>query len=106
MDFSTCTLRAARDELGITQQEMAEKLGVSRNYVCMIETGEKPFSSKLRKKLVEIAAQKVNISANQSDEIREANANKSTLYDKSEHCPHCAILREEVLWLRETLKRQ
>lgn len=40
-----------RRELGMTQQELAEKLGCSRNYIAMVEGGIKPFSKKLRGKL-------------------------------------------------------
>jgi transcriptional regulator with XRE-family HTH domain len=40
-----------RKRLGITQQIMAEMLGVDRKYVSMIETGVKPLSKKLALKL-------------------------------------------------------
>lgn len=37
----------------MTQQEMADHLGVSRNYINMVENGAKPFSKKLARKLSE-----------------------------------------------------
>lgn len=40
-----------RTKLGITQARLAELLDVDRKYVSMIETGTKPLSSKLSKKL-------------------------------------------------------
>ena len=40
-----------RAALGITQARLAELLDVDRKYVSMIETGIKPLSSKLSKKL-------------------------------------------------------
>lgn len=39
----------------MTQQEMADHLGVSRNYINMVENGAKPFSKKLARKLSEVA---------------------------------------------------
>lgn len=45
------SLAKARAELGITQEVLAVMLGVSRKYISMIETGAKPMSKKLSKKL-------------------------------------------------------
>ena len=36
------TLKEARERLGETQQNMAELLGISRNYLALIETGKRP----------------------------------------------------------------
>jgi len=36
------TLRDARERVGKTQQEMAELLGISRNYLALIESGKRP----------------------------------------------------------------
>ena len=36
------TLKETRDRLGKTQQEMAELLGISRNYLALIEVGKRP----------------------------------------------------------------
>ena len=35
----------------MTQQEMADALGVSRVYICSVEQGRKPFSLKLKRKI-------------------------------------------------------
>ena len=40
-----------RADLGITQAQLGELLNVDRKYISMIETGTKPLSSKLSKKL-------------------------------------------------------
>lgn len=40
-------LRALREALGLTQKELAERLGVARNYVYLVETGKKAMSKKL-----------------------------------------------------------
>ena len=40
-----------RSELGITQAELAELLDVDRKYVSMLETGAKPISAKMSRKL-------------------------------------------------------
>lgn len=37
--------------MNLTQQELSDKLGVSRNYIWLIENGAKPMSDKLAKKL-------------------------------------------------------
>ena len=41
------TLREARERVGKTQAEMAELLGVSRNYLALIEVGKRPESADL-----------------------------------------------------------
>ncbi len=44
----------ARIKLGITQQELGELLGITKNYVWMLESGQKPLSKKVAAKLAEI----------------------------------------------------
>ena len=39
------TVKEARERIGKTQSEMAEMLGISRNYLALIETGKRPESS-------------------------------------------------------------
>ena len=41
------TLKETRERLGKTQAEMAELLGISRNYLALIEVGKRPESSEL-----------------------------------------------------------
>ena len=36
------TLKDARERVGKTQQEFAELLGISRNYLALIESGKRP----------------------------------------------------------------
>ena len=44
-------MASARASLGLTQARLAELLDVDRKYVSMIETGTKPLSAKMSKKL-------------------------------------------------------
>ncbi len=41
------TLKDARERLGKTQAEMASLLGITRNYLALIETGKRPEQSDL-----------------------------------------------------------
>ena len=45
------SLFEVRQRLGLTQKELAFIIGVAPNYLSMIESGKKPFSPKLVKKL-------------------------------------------------------
>ena len=58
-----------RLKLGVTQQVMAEMLGVDRKYVSMIETGVKPLSNKLALKLARIS--EVDIQKREQSWIKE-----------------------------------
>ena len=44
------TLKEARERVGKTQSEMAELLGLSRNYLALIEVGKRPESTDLLEK--------------------------------------------------------
>jgi len=41
------TLKEAREKIGKTQAEMAELLGISRNYLALIEIGKRPEPTEL-----------------------------------------------------------
>ena len=118
VNFSSCTLREGRGELGMTQQEMADSLGVSRNYVCMIETGIKPFSEKLRKRLVSLSEQRSELYGNHAAANGGANLSEKkergpylTDHEKKSEgipaqgatCPSCAVKDSEIAWLRQTI---
>lgn len=49
-------LAAVRRELGLTQRELAEMLGVNRHYIHELEKGYKRASKDLQRRLVGIAA--------------------------------------------------
>ena len=44
------TLKEAREKVGKTQSEMADLLGISRNYLALIEVGRRPESTELLEK--------------------------------------------------------
>lgn len=48
-------VRVIRKELGLNQEEFAGKLNLSPKYISMIETGSKPLSHKLAKRIVQMA---------------------------------------------------
>ena len=44
-------LAEIRKKAGLTQRELAALIGVGRSYLAMVESGQKPFSEKLRRKV-------------------------------------------------------
>lgn len=61
------TLRDSREKLGVTQQEFADMLGITRTYVGLVENGSKPFSKKLERKLLKVIEQRNSESAEPPD---------------------------------------
>lgn len=49
-----------RKEAGLNISELAEKLGVSTSYICMLEKAKQPWSQKLWDKLVDLVASTQN----------------------------------------------
>ena len=47
-------LRQARDELGLKQKDMAKELGISAQYLGMMERGDQPLSEPLAMKMQEL----------------------------------------------------
>lgn len=47
MDNKSNRLHAIRQALNLTQAELGERLGVSKNYIYLIESGKKPLSAKI-----------------------------------------------------------
>ena len=45
------TLKAFRESRGLTQQALADRLGVAKNYIYLVESGRKPMTAGLRRKL-------------------------------------------------------
>lgn len=45
-----------RKEAGLSISELAEKLGVSTSYICMLENAKQPWSQKLWDKLINFIA--------------------------------------------------
>ena len=43
-----------RHELGLTQEELAQKVGISRGMLAMVEPGTKQVNLRLAKKLAEV----------------------------------------------------
>lgn len=65
-------LLAARKRLGLTQHEMAEKLGISRNYLALIETGKRRVPPHVADQLVTLKQVVVTEPSDQPQCIPEA----------------------------------
>lgn len=48
------SLSEVRRKLGLTQQELADRLGMARPYLASVEIGKRNLSSKLQKRLQEL----------------------------------------------------
>lgn len=51
MSEEKITLRQIRESLGLTQQELANLLGMARPYIAAVESGKRPFSERLQGKI-------------------------------------------------------
>lgn len=51
IDFQSNRLKAYRIKKNLSQKELAEMLGVARNYVYLIESGRKPITESIEEKL-------------------------------------------------------
>ena len=60
LDKKSNPLYRARKAAGLSQKEMAEKLGISKNYVWMMESGTKPITSDLAERIRNLTAQQNN----------------------------------------------
>ena len=64
-----------RKSLGLTQAEYAEKLGISRNYLALMETGKRPITDSAWNRFVTIAQDSETKSTKEAaTEIKEAEA--------------------------------
>lgn len=68
-------LRTARESLGLTQTEMAQKLGLARGTLCDVEKGRQLVSVALAKKIATKAklSQALAIKACIQDQLNKAN---------------------------------
>ena len=60
-----------RKSLGLTQEELGNRLDVSGNYVWMLESGEKPISEKIARKLKDLAEGKGTTDLTELDNWRQ-----------------------------------
>ena len=49
-----CTLKELRERNNLTQKEVAEKLGINKNYLSMMENGTRNPSDKMKDELARI----------------------------------------------------
>lgn len=82
-------LRNLRLEMRLTQQELADSLGMNSRYISMVESGKKPCSEKMLKK-VELLAK----------------ARKAPPPLGREACPRCAELEAELRDARGVIRDQ
>ena len=85
-------LRDLRLEMGLTQQELADSLDMNSRYICMVESGLKPCSDKMLKK-VELLSR-----------TKSAPAAPSSVTQKD--CPRCAELEAELRDARAVIHDQ
>ena len=83
-------LRNLRLEMGLTQQELADSLDMNSRYISMVESGLKPCSAKMLKK-VELL-------------VRTKNLAKPPANAHTEDCLLCAEKDREINNLRQELK--
>jgi transcriptional regulator with XRE-family HTH domain len=50
------SLQDAREDLGLSQRELASRLGISAGYIALIETGRRPMSAQLYRRLQQVLA--------------------------------------------------
>lgn len=104
-----------RMKLGITQQTMAELLGVAKNYVYLMEAGRKPITETIEKKLVKLDAvkftsKKVAFQTNREGVIpgslsmQDNSGGYMSLPDGP--CKNCSLLQAELEAVKEQLHRQ
>jgi SOS-response transcriptional repressor LexA len=55
MAFSLESIAKIRDQLGLTQDEFAKQLGISRQHLSKLENSSKPLSPKLARRLAEVS---------------------------------------------------
>lgn len=87
------SLSEFRHRLGMTQQELANHLNVSRNYIALVENGKKPFSNKLKNKL----------SLVNTDKTIKTNTSLLHAVIGSVTCPHCVEKNAQIAALEHKL---
>ena len=65
------TLKEIRTFLGFSQRQFAEALGVSRNYITLIEMGKRTPSGDLQRKAAELANVKESANSNGYDKFAD-----------------------------------
>lgn len=95
----------------MTQLELAKAVGVSRNYIAMVERGEKPLSSKLKDKLSKLShelslkdreandglVEMVNIASDHAGHYRDGSI------DEPGTCLACAVKAAEIKRLNRVI---
>ena len=69
--YDKVDLATIRNDLGMTQQEMADFIGVARTYVAMVESGSKPFSEKMRQKIIQKTSTDSESESTKVDKMQE-----------------------------------
>lgn len=69
--YEKVDLATIRNDLGMTQQEMADFIGVARTYIAMVESGSKPFSEKMRQKIIQKVSTNSECKPTEVDKMQE-----------------------------------
>lgn len=95
---SNTTVKNLREELNLTQAKLAQLLGVGANYVYLMESGIKPVSKKMQKRMDEIRANPVSATAKSKSDVRE----ELTPYIEKK-CNECTSKDIEIKRLHEQI---
>jgi transcriptional regulator with XRE-family HTH domain len=90
------SLLEVRRRLGLKQRELADIIGVDPNYISMIESGKKPFSKKLVKKLELLES---------SNKAHQENMSEKKVHYSTGICPECAKKEEETALLKKVIDK-
>lgn len=102
-------------KLGITQQTLADMLGVAKNYIYLMEAGKKPITDTIRDKLdrldgVKIESRKFSYQTNRdgvvpaSLTVRDNSHGYLSMPDGP--CKNCLLLQTELNVVKDQLQRQ
>lgn len=104
-----------RIKLGITQQTLADMLGVAKNYIYLMEAGRKPITDTIEAKLAKLDGIKITTKklAYQTNRDGVVPGSISVHDNSSEYmampegpCKNCALLQAELDAVKEQLRRQ
>ena len=96
--YEEVDLATIRNDLDMTQQEMADFIGVARTYIAMVESGAKPFSEKMRQKIIQKVSTNYKADPKKVDKMQEKSINlEESLFEMSKRLNAIETLLVQVL---------